>query len=100
MTFTLKKANGTALPLSELDSGAIYVSGPTTSYQRVIASQSDLRTRATANADGSYTYVFAAPIPATYLAPLNDSPSLDSGFSGEMTGMTLVPGTYTVAIQG
>lgn len=98
VTFTVKRKDGRNVSLSELTSTGIYVSGPTTNYQRVIASQSDLKTRAVDNRDGTWTYTFAAPIPATYLAPLNDSPAFDAG-SGELTGQPLRDGTYTVALQ-
>jgi hypothetical protein len=97
--FTVKRRNGVNVPLGDLSSAAIYVSGPTSNYQRVIASQSDVRTRAVANGDGSFTYTFASPIPATYLPPLNDSPSFDAGYAGELTGLPLLDGTYTVAMQ-
>ncbi len=98
VTFTIKRKDGSKLPLADISAAAIYLSGPTSNYQRVIASQSDLLARTVANADGTYTYAFATPIPATYLAPLNDSPSFDAG-SGELTGRPLLDGTYTVAIQ-
>jgi hypothetical protein len=64
---------GAPLELSTMARGAIMVSGPTSNYQRVIASQADVLTRARKRALGSYTYEFAVPIPATYLAPLNDT---------------------------
>jgi hypothetical protein len=87
---------GEALALSGFTSGSIYVSGPTSNYQRVIASQSDVLTRATQLAAGTYSYTFAVPIPSTYLAPLNDTPSLTEG---ELTGEVLLNGTYTVGIE-
>ena len=97
VTFTVKRKDGRNVALSELSSTAIYMSGPTSNYQRVIASQSDVKTRAVDNGGGSWTYTFAVPIPATYLAPLNDSPAFDAG-SGELTGQALLDGTYTVAM--
>ncbi|MBI2266749.1 MAG: hypothetical protein HYU64_16570 [Armatimonadetes bacterium] len=97
VTFVLRKNNGTPLPLSELNSGGILVSGPSFRYQRVLAYQTDLLTRAAANGDGSYTYTFATPIPSTYLAPLNDSESFGVN-DGELQGKPLIAGTYTVAI--
>lgn len=98
VTFTVRRKDGRNVDLSELTSTAIYMSGPTNNYQRVIASLSDVKTRAVDNRDGTWTYTFAAPIPATYLAPLNDSPAFDAG-SGELTGQALRDGTYTVALQ-
>ncbi len=94
--FTVRSDNGSPLELSTMARGAIMVSGPTTSYQRVIASQADVLTRSTKRALGQYTYEFALPIPATYLAPLNDTTALTDG---EMTGSALVAGTYTVGIE-
>ncbi len=98
VTFTVKRKDGRNVALRELTSSAIYVSGPTTNYQRVIASQSDVKTRSVDNGDGTWTYTFAAAIPTTYLAPLNDSPAFDAGY-GELTGQPLLDGTYTVAMQ-
>ncbi len=94
--YTLATDDGQALGSTDLARGAIMVSGPTFNYQRVIASQSDLATRSTANGDGSFTYRFATPIPATYLAPLNDTSDLTDG---ELTGRALLAGTYTVGIE-
>lgn len=99
VTFTLKRRDGTLLRLNEMSSGSIYVSGPTTGYQRVLAPQSDLLTASRTNGDGSYTYVFANPIPEAYLPPLNDTQAFVAGFGGERTGLPLEPGTYTVAVQ-
>jgi hypothetical protein len=95
--YTLTRNTGAAWPLSELDRGRILVSGPTFNYQRVIAEKSDLLTRSTVNSDGSFTYVFADPIPATYLAPYNDTPSFGLD-DGELQGQPLLSGTYTVGI--
>ena len=94
--FTVKRDDGVALELSRITRAAILVSGPTENYQRVIPSQSDLGTAAVKTAVGEYTYTFAAPLPATYLAPLNDSPALSDG---EWTGQPLAGGTYTVGIE-
>lgn len=96
--FTCKKADGTSLPISELNSSAIYVSGPTFNYQRVIPSISNWHTTAAQNADGSYTYTFPSPIPATYAAPYNDTASFGAG-DGELTDQPLLAGTYTVGMQ-
>lgn len=60
--FTVKKNDGAALNLSELNSAAIMFSGPTFNYQRVIASQSNLIIASVQNSDGSYTYTFATGI--------------------------------------
>jgi hypothetical protein len=95
--FTVKNDAGDDWELEHLSGGRTLVSGPTSNYQRVLAEQSDVLTRATANADGSYTYVYATPIPATYLAPYNDSPSFGVD-DGELSGLPLLDGTYTVGL--
>jgi len=94
--FTVRTDGGAPLELSTMARGAIMVSGPTSNYQRVIASQADVLARSRKRALGSYTYEFAVPIPATYLAPLNDTPLLTEG---EWTGEPLISGTYTVGLE-
>ncbi len=96
--FTVRRDDGKALPLSDLDFFQVFVSGPTTFYQRVIAPQSDVIDAGTRNSDGSYAYTFADPLPETYEAPANDSQTFGSEV-GEMTGETLVAGTYTVGMN-
>jgi len=97
VTFTVKDDAGKDLDLRGMDYGSIFVSGPSTNYQRVIASQSDLPD-AVDNGDGTWTYTFAVPIPATYLAPLNETASFGSA-DGELAGQPLLDGTYTVGMQ-
>ncbi len=97
VTFTLKQDDGTAWSLSDMSSARILVSGPTFNYQRVMAEKNDVATRATWNGSGSWTYTFADPLPATYLAPLNDSLSFGAG-DGELQGENLLAGTYTVGM--
>ncbi|MGE3172398.1 MAG: hypothetical protein AB7O97_07200 [Planctomycetota bacterium] len=94
--FTVRRADGVALELANMTRGAIMVSGPTFDYQRVIGSQGDVIANATKTALGAYSYKFPVPIPATYMAPLNDSPALTDG---ERTGQALLSGTYTVGIE-
>ena len=94
--FTVATEDGRPLELSTMARGAIMVSGPTNNYQRVIASQADLLTRARKTRLGGYTYDFPVAIPATYLAPLNDTAALTEG---EWTDQPLVGGTYTVGIE-
>jgi len=98
VTFTVEKSDGTELPLGELDYGGILAAGPTSNYQPILARATDLRSASVENADGSYTYTFATPIPSTYLPPLNDSASFGLG-DGELQGQPLLPGTYTVGIE-
>jgi hypothetical protein len=96
--FTLKTKAGDNININDLARFSIYVSGPTSNYQRVILPQDNRATAVTVNPDHSYTYTFPSPFPATYAAPVNDSPFYGPN-DGEMTGMPLVPGTYTVGIE-
>ncbi|MBI5432333.1 MAG: hypothetical protein HZA52_05850 [Planctomycetes bacterium] len=95
--FTVTKSDATAWDLSEFSSGSALLSGPTFNYQRVLPEVSDVHTNAVERDDGSFTYTFAAPIPATYLAPYNDSASFGAS-DGELTGDDLLDGTYTVGL--
>jgi OmcA/MtrC family decaheme c-type cytochrome len=95
--FRAKKDDGTDWRASELDLGRILVSGPTFNYQRVLPELRDVHTAAVTNADGSLSYTYPDPIPATYLAPLNDTASFGP-LDGELTGEPLLGGTYTVGL--
>lgn len=101
VTFTVETAGGLPVNVEELDSAEIWVAGPTSNYQHVIpqtrdqATISDVLSAAVQNVDGSYTYVFDAPIPAEFGVPLNDTAKFTDG---ELSG-PLVPGTYTVALR-
>ena len=97
VTYTIKKDDGSDWDITEMSRARILVSGPTFNYQRVIPELQDLATASVRNADGSYTYRFADPIPAVYAAPYNDTPSFGPG-DGELTGQPLVGGTYTVGL--
>ncbi len=97
VNFTAVKTDGSVWDLSEFAFARTLVSGPTFNYQRVIAEQTDVSTRAVQLADTSYSYTFATPIPATYLAPLNDTASFGAA-DGELTGQALLDGTYTVGL--
>lgn len=96
ITFALRDDDGNALALSTFASGQAFASGPTFDYQRVLAAETDVVTRSAALGSGRYAFTFAAPLPATYLAPLNDSLLL---VDGERTGESLLSGTYTVALS-
>ncbi|MBI5362457.1 MAG: hypothetical protein HZA53_04705, partial [Planctomycetes bacterium] len=95
--FTARKTDGTDWDIGEFDFASTLVSGPTFNYQRVVAEQTDVAGAAVQNTDGSYTYTFAAPIPSTYLAPLNDSADFGA-VDGELAGEALLDGTYTVGL--
>lgn len=94
--FSVGTHAGAPLELSTFARGAIMVSGPTNNYQRVIAPQSDVIDVARKFDLGSYTYGFEVPIPAAYLAPLNDTAAF---VDNELTGQALLSGTYTVGIE-
>ncbi|MEQ8763702.1 MAG: hypothetical protein RL885_07240 [Planctomycetota bacterium] len=98
VTFTLTRDDGSDLPLSSFDFANIMISGPTVNYQRVIEAQSDLIERSIRNEDGTYTYTFEVPIPATYLAPLGDTDAFGPS-DGERKGQPLAAGTYTLGIE-
>ena len=97
VNFRLQKSDGSDWDIAELGSGRALVSGPTFNYQRVIAEQTDLLTASVKQNDDSYTYTFPVPIPSTYLAPFNDTASFGPE-AGELTGQTLLEGTYTVGL--
>jgi len=97
VNFTIEDDDGAAIDIADLNRLRLYVSGPTTNYQRVIYSDSD-PTHFAQNPDGSYTYTAGDPFPSVYLAPLNDSPFYGLA-DGELTGQAIVEGTYTVLIE-
>ena len=88
--------DGTEVPLEELDSFSMYVSGPTYHYQQVIQRQRDIADVAVMLADGTYRYQFPGGMPAVFAPPLNDTDDLTEG---EWTGQDLVPGTYTLGLE-
>ncbi len=95
--FTLQKHDGTRWNLHEMHANAALVSGPSFNYQRVIAEQADLVERAVEQSDGSWLYTFADALPASYLAPLHDSPAFGA-LEGELAGEALLDGTYTAGL--
>jgi len=94
--YTAETTDGQPLDVSRLDAGAIYVSGPTFNYQRVIAEQADLRSASVYEGGGVWVYQFQVPLPQTYLAPLNDTASFTDG---ELAGQALLAGTYSVGLE-
>jgi decaheme cytochrome c component MtrC/MtrF-like protein len=96
--FDVHKKSGAAWNLSEMSSVRIYLSGPTFNYQRIFPDRSDVIALAVKIADGSYRYTFPDPIPANYVAPLNDSASFGPA-DGELQGQPLLGGTYTVGLE-
>jgi OmcA/MtrC family decaheme c-type cytochrome len=95
VTFTLTKNDGSAWMLSEMSTARMLLSGPSFNYQRVLPQVTDVETASVENANGSFTYTFATPIPAAYAAPYNDTATFGSG-EGELSGQALLAGTYTV----
>jgi hypothetical protein len=97
INYRLQKTDGSDWDIDELGSGRAIVSGPTFNYQRVMLEVTDLLTNSVEQADGSYSYTFATAIPATYAAPINDTPSFGPE-DGELTGQALLDGTYTIGL--
>ncbi|HET6146408.1 MAG TPA: hypothetical protein VFH68_02670 [Polyangia bacterium] len=102
VSFTVRTRAGADLPLAAMDGASIWISGPTSHYQRVLPrardqrNLADVRARATRNGDGSYTYRFADPLPGVYAPPLYDTARFSDG---ELTGQPLQHGSYTLALQ-
>ncbi len=94
--FTVTDDTGATIPPAQWSRGAILVSGPSFNYQRVIPILGDLAARVTTNGDGSFTYEFADPFPATYAAPYNYTGAQPAGV---LAGQALLDGTYTVSIE-
>lgn len=109
VTFTIAKKDGKRLFIEEMNSASIIFDGPVSHHRTVIGAVSsttgaitggltDVLANTVENADGSYTYTFSKPIPATYPAQLNDSDVLGAD-DGELKGQALLPGSYTVGLQ-
>ena len=100
VTFKVTTSAGKLIPLHEIDSAGIWVSGPISNYQHIIPNTpdkillDDVLAKATLNDDGSYTYAFDDGIPANYGAPINDTTKFTDG---ELKG-PLDAGTYTIAM--
>lgn len=99
INFMLTKDDGSSWMLSEMDRLRALVSGPTFNYQRVIPETSGPLADSVDNGDGTFSYTFEDPIPDVYVAPYNDTDSFTAD-DGEMTGMALLDGTYTVGLYG
>jgi len=95
--YTLLKDDGEAWDVSEMGTTSIFVSGPTFNYQRVITTQSNLKTASKYLGNGQWSYTFTMPIPAVYQPPYND-PDPNVNVEGELTGDPLLDGTYTVGM--
>jgi OmcA/MtrC family decaheme c-type cytochrome len=102
VTYTVRTKAGTSIPLAQLNGSGIWISGPTSNYQHILPASrtqltfSDLLTASALNADGSYTYTFSVPLPATYGPPLWDTTKFTDG---ELTGQPLQHGTYTLGMR-
>jgi hypothetical protein len=96
--FSLEKADGKPWKLAELTAGEALVSGPTTNYQRVLPSELDVAARATQTSAGHFRFTFASSIPAAFAPPYNDSPSFGQS-AGELSGLSLRDGTYTLGLS-
>ncbi len=96
ITFTLHDDAGEPLDLQCMSRSAVYVSGPTFNYQRVIDRTQDVVERAEPLGHGRYRYRFAQPVPDVYLEPYNNAPEVEAG---ELGGQPLLAGTYTVGLE-
>lgn len=99
MHFMLTKDDGSPWMLSEMDRLRALVSGPTFNYQRVIPETSGPLADSIDHGDGSFSFTFEDPLPDTYAAPYNDTDAYGMD-DGELTGMPLLDGTYTVGLYG
>lgn len=95
--FSLRKANGAAWTLEELDEGTALVSGPSFNYQRVLPA-AEVLAHATQVAAGLFRFQFQEAIPATFQPPYHDSASFNAS-GGELAGRNLLDGTYTLGIS-
>ena len=97
--FTAKSNAGTDLDVPSMSPAEIFVSGPSTNYQRVIPAQTDLASRAVFEGGGVWAYAFLVPVPAVYAPPANDPGDPADTAAGELKGTPLLDGTYTVGIE-
>lgn len=95
--FTVKANDGTDLYVPTMTNGQIYLSGPTSNYNRVIVPQTNVVANAIYLGGGEWGYYLPA-MPSVYAAPLNDTPSFGA-IDGELTGQALLDGTYTIGLQ-
>ena len=98
LRFRVDKDDGTPWDIAEMESARALVSGPSFNFQRVLPEVDDVAERAVFQADGSYVYEFAEPLPEGYAAPYNDTPSFGPEH-GELTGDALLTGTYAVGLS-
>jgi hypothetical protein len=100
VTFKVTTTKGRIIPLREINSAGIWVSGPNSNYQHIIPDVADkillddVVAKSKLNDDGSYTYALDDAIPASYGVPINDTTKFTEG---ELKG-PLDAGTYTVAL--
>lgn len=97
ITYTVLDDDGVSYAPSDLSKIYFNMSGPTTHPQIVEWYQdiTDVATASVDNNDGTYTYSFINPIPATYHAVPNDTTDLGED-DGDWGGLALVDGTYTI----
>lgn len=96
VTFSVTTDSGRPIPVAELDSTQIILSGPTSNLQRVLIPRS-LTASGTLveNGDGTTTYTYDEALTG-YASPPNDSTDLTLD---ELTGQALADGTYTVGLS-
>lgn len=96
--FRVTSADGRPLDVRSMAWGDLYVSGPSSNYQRVVAPRIDVAERAVPEACGEWRYDLTDPFPGAYQPPPNDTASFGSA-DGEDAGAPLADGTYTAGID-
>ncbi len=97
ITYSVVDDDGVSYDPADLTNIYFNMAGPTTHPQIVEWYQdvTDVGTASVNNSDGTYTYSFIDPIPATYHAVPNDTTDLGED-DGDWGGLALVDGTYTI----
>lgn len=97
ITYSVLDDDDAPYDLADLSNIYFNMTGPTTHPQIVEWYQdvNDVKTASVDNNDGTYTYAFINPIPATYHTVPNDTTDLGED-DGDWGGLALVDGTYTI----
>jgi OmcA/MtrC family decaheme c-type cytochrome len=105
VTYKLEDGAGHPVLLSAIDDARAWFAGPTNNYQHIIPTNAtatnkaltDIKATSVDNLDGTYTYAFTAPIPATIPPQLNAVTPLPD--DGTLAGSALPDGTYTIVMS-
>lgn len=105
VVFNILDRNNNPIDISTVSSLNFVLSGPTGMYQKVLPTSSSSTLAMKGNGGvpssgtGPFTYTSTVAIPATFPAPFNNSTAFQFGDgSGELFGLPLVSGTYTIGI--